>query len=170
MKVLVIYFSQSGNTEKIASAIYDQALQSHETVIEKIDEVDPASLCEYDHVFVGSPIHARSIAKEVKAFFSKLPSLPNVKLSGFITHAAPVYPQQEIEAMCQPFVDVCIDKGMTFTGCFDCQGYLTDFMHDTVRKMQKVDNNAWAEKVAQMKGHPDADDEVAARAFVKSVL
>ncbi len=33
MKVLVVYFTQTGNIEKIASAIYDEASQMHETIL-----------------------------------------------------------------------------------------------------------------------------------------
>ena len=67
MKVLVIYFSQSGNTEKIASAIYEEASQANDAVLKKLEDVDPDSLSEYDHVFIGSPIHAGSIAAEIQS-------------------------------------------------------------------------------------------------------
>jgi flavodoxin len=35
MKVLVAYFSQTGNTKKIASAIYDEACLSSDAVLKK---------------------------------------------------------------------------------------------------------------------------------------
>lgn len=170
MKVLVIFFSQSGNTEKIASAICEEASQANEAVQKKLEDVDPGLINEYDFVFIGSPIHAGSIAGEIKTFFSKLPRLSKMKLAGFITHAAPVYPQQTIEQMTQPFEDVCKDKGMAYKGCFNCQGYLADFMHAAVQKMQKVSDEEWQEKKRQMTGHPNADDEADAKAFAKSAL
>lgn len=170
MKVLVIYFSQSGNTEKIAEAIFKEASRKDEATLKKIEDVDPTALRGYEHVFLGSPIHARRIANEVKVFLEKMPSLPNLTLAGFITHAAPAYPQQDIDEMCRPFVDACKDKEMAYAGSFDCQGYLADSMHDAVQKMQQVYDSAWAEKVAQMTGHPDADDVAAAKAFARAVL
>ena len=84
MKVLVIYFGQTGNTEKIASAIYEEASQAHDAVMKKLDEVDPDSINQYDQVFIGSPIHAGSIANEIKEFFNKLPWLLKIKLAGFM--------------------------------------------------------------------------------------
>jgi len=170
MKVLVLYFGQTGNTEKIASAIYEEASLANDAVMKKLDEVDPGSLNEYDQMFIGSPIHAGSIANEIKEFFSKLPGLSKIKLAGFITHAAPAYPQQTLEQMIQPFVEVCEDKEMEYKGCFNCQGYLADFMHEAVQKMQNVDDEEWKEKIKQMTGHPNDDDEADAKVFARSAL
>ena len=72
--------------------------------------------------------------------------------------------------MTEPFVDVCRDKGMKYKGCFSCQVYLADFMHEAVQQMQKVDDEEWKEKVKQMTGHPNANDEANAKAFAKSAL
>jgi flavodoxin I len=63
MKVLVVYFSQSENTEKIASAIYEEISLSNDAVLKKLDDVDPGLLNAYDQVFIGSPIHARGCSK-----------------------------------------------------------------------------------------------------------
>ena len=170
MKVLVLYFSQTGNTKKIASAISDEASRANDVVLKKLDDVNPVSLSEYGRLFIGSPIQAGNIANEIKQFLSKLPRLPEMKLAGFITHAAPAYPQQTIEQMTQPFVEICEEKEMEYKGCFSCQGYLADFMHEAVQEMQKVDDEKWKEKVKQMSGHPNAEDEANARVFAKSVL
>lgn len=170
MKVLVVYFSQTGNTEKIAAAICDEASQANVAVLKKLDEADPGSLHEYDQVFIGSPIHAGRIANEVKSFLDNIPKSTVVKLAGFITHAAPAYPKQTIEQMAMPFVAACKDAEMNYQGCFDCQGYLADFMHEAVQKMQNVSDEEWKEKVVQMRGRPNADDEANARRFVAAVL
>lgn len=170
MKVLVIYFSQTGNTEKIASAIYEEASQTSDADLKKLNEVDHDSLNEYDLIFIGSPIHAGSVAKEIKEYLKQIPRLSNLKLAGFITHAAPAYPQQTIDQMTQPLIEVCKVKEMEYLGCFSCQGYLADFMHEAVQKMQKVDDEEWQKKVKQMTGHPNADDEADAKAFVRALL
>ena len=170
MKVLIIYFSQTGNTEKIASAIYEEVSLSNEAVLNKLDDVDPDSLNTYDQVFIGSPIHAGTIAKEIQDFLQKLPALPKMRLAGFITHAATAYPKQTLEQMTQPFVDICKNNKMKYLGCFNCQGYLADFMHEAVQKMQKASDKEWQEKVKRMTGHPNADDEADARAFTRTSL
>ena len=170
MKAMIIYLSQTGNTEKIASAIYEEVSLSNETVLCKLDEVDPDSIDTYDQVFIGSPIHAGTIAKEIQDFLKKLPRLPGMRLAGFITHAATAYPKQTLEQMSQPFVDICKDKDMEYLGCFNCQGYLADFMHETVQKMQNASDEEWQEKVKRMTGHPNANDEADVKAFaIKSL-
>ena len=170
MKVMVIYFSQTGNTEKIASAIYGEVSMSNETVINKLDDVDPDSLNGYDQVFFGSPIHAGTIAKGIQDFLKKLPRLPGMRLAGFITHAATAYPKQALDQMTQPFVEICRDKDMEYLGCFNCQGYLADFMHEAVQKMQDSSDEEWQEKVKRMTGHPNTGDEADAKAFARTSL
>jgi flavodoxin len=170
MKVLVIYYSQTGNTEKIASAIYQEASQNNDAVLKKIDEIEYDSLSEYDHVFIGSPIYAGSVAKEIKEFLKKLPQLPKLKLAGFITHSAPAYPQQTLDQMTHTFVEACREKEIQYFGCFSCQGYLADFMHEAVQNMQKADDEEWRKKVKQMTGHPNADEKADAKAFARRLL
>ena len=170
MKVLVVYFSQTGNTEKIASAIFEEVSLSNEADLKKLDDVDPVSLNDYDQIFIGSPIHAGSVAKEIKEFFTKLPQLPKLRIAGFITHAATAYPKQTLDQMTQPYVDACNEKEMKYMGCFNCQGYLADFMHKAVKKMQKASDEEWKEKVNRMTGHPNTDDEADAKAFAWSSL
>jgi len=170
MKVLIMYFSQTGNTEKIATAIYDAVSLSDTAELKHLDNVDHGSLSDYEHVFIGSPIHAGTIAKEIQDFLIKLPRLPGMRLAGFITHAATAYPEQTLEQMAQPFVDICRDKDMEYLGCFNCQGYLADFMHEAVQKMQNASNEEWQEKVERMTGHPNAKDETEAKAFARKTL
>lgn len=170
MKILIAYFSQTGNTEKIAKVLFEEASQENDVEMKKIEEVDPAMLNGYDFIFVGSPIHAANIASDVKEFLGKLPASSGTNLAGFITHAGPAYPKQQLDTMSQPFRDTCQEKEMEYKGCFNCQGYLADFMHEAVQKMQKVDDETWAENVKQMTGHPNAEDEFKAKFFVKSLL
>lgn len=170
MRILVTYFSQTGNTEKIASAIYEEAAIGNDATLKNIDEVSPNSVSEFDFVFIGSPIHAGSVAGEIKSFLNDLPRCPNLKFAGFITHAATAYPQQALDKMTESFVAVCKEKEMENLGCFNCQGYLADFMHEAVQKMQKASDEEWNEKVKKMTGHPNADDESNAKAFARMVL
>jgi len=66
MKVLVTYFSQSGNTEKIAKAICEEAAQTNEAELKKLEDITPEGVAEYDVIFIGSPLHAGSLAAPVK--------------------------------------------------------------------------------------------------------
>ncbi|MBY9009855.1 MAG: flavodoxin family protein, partial [Candidatus Lokiarchaeota archaeon] len=39
MKILITYFSQTGNTEKIAQAIHEASSKNHESYLKKIKKV-----------------------------------------------------------------------------------------------------------------------------------
>ena len=54
MKLLVAYMSQTGNTAKVAQAIYDAIIAPKE--IKRVEEV--TSLEGYDLAFLGFPTHA----------------------------------------------------------------------------------------------------------------
>ena len=88
MKVLVTYYTQSGNTEKIAKAIHEEASKAHESHLKKIGEVNPDSIDEHNLVFVGSPCHGGDLAAPVKEFLGSLPRSPGFKLAGFVTHSS----------------------------------------------------------------------------------
>ena len=66
MKVLVTYFSKSGNTEKLAKAIYDGVERKAQKDILPLKEVQ--SVDEYDLIFCGFPVHSSSIPVPVEKF------------------------------------------------------------------------------------------------------
>lgn len=72
-KVLVIYDSKFGNTEKIAKALVT-GMQREGITAEyaKVEEVDIDKLTEYDLLAVGGPTHMRTASKPMKAFLEKL--------------------------------------------------------------------------------------------------
>jgi len=170
MKILITYFSQTGNTEKIARAIGEAAAQGNETEIKKMEEVDAGTVSGYDFIFIGSPLHASNLAAQVKTFLENLQAGAAQKLAGFITHFAPAYPDQAMDGFVEPIKTACADKGIEFKGCFDCQGALTESLHDMVQKSQNFSDEEWAGVLKAMTGHPNADDETKAREFAKEVL
>ena len=122
MKVLVTYFSQSGNTEKIAKAICEEAAQANEAELKKLQDITPEGVAEYDVIFIGSPLHSGSLAAPVKECLGVLKTSSVQKMAGFITHMAPAYPDQDMEAFTEPIKAACKDKGIEYKGCFDCKG------------------------------------------------
>ena len=170
MKVLVTYFSQSGNTEKIANAIFEQAAQAHDTVLKKLEEITLEEVKGYDFIFIGSPLHAGALAVTVKECLTALKTAPGQKLAGFITHMAPAYPEQDMDAFTEPMQAACREKDIAFMGCFDCQGFLAEAMHGAVQKKLGLDDENWAGMVKSMTGRPNNADEENAKAFVKKLL
>ena len=69
MEILVTYFSQTNNTEKIARAIYEEtAALGHNVNIREIDVALLDSLNGYDLVIIGSACHDSDLAEPVKQF------------------------------------------------------------------------------------------------------
>ena len=170
MKVLVTYFSQSGNTEKIANAIWEEASQANEADLKKLEDITPGDVAGYDVIFIGSPLHSGSLAAPVKECLGVLQASSNQKLAGFITHFAPAYPDQDMEKFIEPIKTACKEKGIEYMGCFDCQGALAEPMHAPVQRKLNLSDEQWAEMVKQMTGHPNEEDVANAKACAKEVL
>jgi flavodoxin len=170
MKVLVTYFSQSGNTEKIAKAIYEEAAQNNNADLKKLEEITPDEVAGYDVIFIGSPLHSGSLAAPAKEWLGVLQAGSGQKMAGFITHMAPAYPEQDMEAFADPIKTACKEKGIEYVGCFDCQGFLDESMHAAVQKKLNMSDEQWADMVKQMTGHPNEEDVANAKACAKEVL
>ncbi len=170
MKILITCLSQTGNTEKVAGAIYEEASKAHEVEKKKLEEVSAENLSGYDLLFVGSPIHAGNMSAPVKDFLSRLQVPSGKKLVGFLTHSGPAYPDQVMSKFTEPFKTACERNGLEYLGSFNCQGFLNPAIHEIVKKSQNLTDEQWAERVKQMTGHPNAEDLNKARTFAKDVL
>ena len=85
MKVLIIYDSVHGNTEKIAMAVAGAI--TNEVKVLKVDKVDISELESINLLIVGSPVHAGRATPAIKEFLNKIPStaLNNVGVTAFDT-------------------------------------------------------------------------------------
>jgi len=85
MKVLVVYDSVHGNTEKIARAI-GKAIGCQ---VLRAAEVNPVDLKEIELLIVGSPTHGGSyrgwFTTEIKSLLNALPDLEGVNIAAFDT-------------------------------------------------------------------------------------
>lgn len=81
-KVLVAYWSQTGNTGKIARAIFD-ALEC-EKEIQEITDTTQAS--GYELIFCGFPVQAHSVPVKASSFMKKLAK--DQKVAFFTTHGS----------------------------------------------------------------------------------
>ena len=102
MSYLVTYFSQTGNTRKVAEAIFE--VIPGKKILKPIDEVD--TLDGYDLAFIGFPIMQFGPPMTVKKFIGE--HATGKKIALFITHAMPPVsedPQQK--AMLERELDKC---------------------------------------------------------------
>ena len=87
MKVLIVYDSQFGNTEKVAQAITAALGTKEDTHLVKVKMVKPEDMKGLDILIVGSPIHAWGPTKGMKSFMRSLKPgiLSGVRAAAFDT-------------------------------------------------------------------------------------
>ena len=87
MKVLVVYDSVFGNTEKVAQAISSALAETMESRALQVKQASVSDLSAVDLLIVGSPTRAFSSTPDTKSFLKQIPakSLAKVKIAAFDT-------------------------------------------------------------------------------------
>lgn len=71
-KVLVLYYSRTGNTHKMAEAVAEGARQAQAEVdLREVKDCQPETLVDYDGIIVGSPTYYGILAGPLKDFFDQ---------------------------------------------------------------------------------------------------
>jgi len=87
MKSIVIYYSQTGNTKKIANAISKGITNTVGTCdLVTIKQIKPEDLENYDLVGIGSPVWCGGEPPNVRKFIESLPNQNGKHLFLFCTH------------------------------------------------------------------------------------
>jgi NADPH-dependent glutamate synthase beta subunit-like oxidoreductase/ferredoxin len=87
VKSIVIYFSQTGNTKKVAEAIYSGIRSTTgECEIVAQRDVDARRLTEFDLIGLGSPVHRLTIPASFRVFEDGLPTMEGKHCFLFATH------------------------------------------------------------------------------------
>jgi len=69
-KVIVIYYSRTGNTQAMAELIAEGVRKRDvEVTVKSVNDIDLGELLEYDGIVVGSPVYYGSMAAELKKMF-----------------------------------------------------------------------------------------------------
>lgn len=73
VKILIIYDSRTGNTEKMAQAVAEGARQIKDTTVnmKKVDETDVSDLPEADAIIFGSPTYFGEMSGKLKTFIDE---------------------------------------------------------------------------------------------------
>lgn len=179
MKILIAYFSQTGNTEKVAKAIHEEVAGEDDVRLCKIREITAEDLASYGLVFLGAPCHDSDLAVPLKKFLDGLPASPEFKLAGFFTHATyspgtgprseELY--EEWAGRChKTFETTCQEKHIKFLGYFNCMGApsppIAEFIHNQIIKEEKE----WEIYLPKIMTHPNPEDLRNARAFARKAL
>ena len=180
MKILVTYFSQTGNTKKIAEAFFPTlAAKGHQVDLHELKKIESESLKDYDLVFVGSTCHSADIAKPVIDLLEGINGDAKFGLAGFVTHSTKMDTGSELDhemyerwaGKCEgTFHRICEEKGVSFLGYFHCQGAPNPPIADFIHKEIIPDEAEFQEYLNQVMQHPDAQDLQNAKDFAKKVL
>ncbi len=161
MKVLVAYMSQTGNTKKVAEAIFEEI--HAETEIKELGELD--RLEGHDLYFVGFPIHAFGPAHAAKDFLEKHAAGKDIVL--FITHAS-----HEEDELLQEWLGNCraAAVGGNVIDLFHCRGELSEQIAAVLKESDDPWMVAWAEEYPETLGQPDAARLERARVFARDTM
>ncbi len=82
-KILVLYYSRTGNTEKMAKAVVDGAKTVPEVDVELAYYVTPEALSQFDAVIVGTPTYHHDMTLDMKMLFEEI-AVKSINLKGKI--------------------------------------------------------------------------------------
>ena len=160
MKVLVSYYSDTGNTEKVANAIYD-AIDVSEKEICLVKEA--SNLSDYDLIFCGFPVQSMGLPQKMAEFVKGLPE--GKKVAFFATHGSLRGGELAITAF---YAALGLAKSLKVMGTFGCRGVVKQAIVDAL--LNKAEHRGWALEAQSAAGHPDKADLEDAKAFAKSML
>jgi hypothetical protein len=159
MKALVTYYSETGNTEKLARAIYE-AIHVDKEILPVQDVKNTQG---YDIIFVGFPVQAHSVPAKLNPFFKGHPEGPNIAL--FCTHGSlrgGHLPKQALEHA------VGLASRAKILGTFAVRGKVDAKIIEALVK--RVEHRAWAEEAQGAHEHPSEMDLVDGKEFARGVL
>ncbi len=170
MKILIAYYSMTGNTESIAKAM-NEALAGEDVTLRKVEEVDPSTLKSYELLLLGSGIYAGRMHKSVQKLLKNTAELP-VKCVLFYTHAtAEPETYQPFPRNIRKLIEGC---GSEICAEFECLGDNKNVTEDQVQQrlqgFSPEQKMVAEEQMERLKGHPNSEDLENAKAFVKSLL
>ena len=169
LKILITFFSNTGNTEKVAISMKD-GLTEHDVDMIAVKEVAPETLNSYDIVFLGSGVYASRIDKSVLTLVKKaVPDLPS-KLVYFCTHAS-------LKLYQEPFKrinNIAKEHNCEIIGKFDCVGENLGIPLETqlgmLEKLPEDQKEKAIKDMEKMKGRPNELDLENAKNFATSLM
>ncbi len=169
MKILITYFSNTGNTEKVAYSI-KEGLKENEVDLIPVKDVDASKITAYDLVLLGSGIYASRIDKSlINLVKEAAPNLPS-KFAYFCTHAS-------LEFYQKPFYNITkilAEHGSKIVDEFDCVGDNIGIPLKTrmtmFDKLPEDKKKKALEDMEKIKGRPNKADLDKAKQFGETLL
>jgi len=147
MKSLITYSSKTGNTLKLANAIYDKI--EGEKKIAPMEEAPLAA--DFDLVAVGFWLQAGKPDPKAVEYLSKCTK--DSRLFLFASHGAASDSEHVKKAVDHA---VSLTNGAEIAGIFTCQGEVNPKVLEKIK--QKTTPPVWLGDADQAVGHPNEDD------------
>ncbi len=160
-KVLVTYFSRTGNTEKVAQAIYDEVNDTKN--IKPVEELGEEDLQNHTLIFIGFPVYSHSVPFFMEKILRSIPA--GKKIALFSTHGS--FRGNPLSKEALEYAST-LAAGAQILGTFSCRGKVS---HQAMEQFEKTpEHHTWAEMAASAGNHPDKNDLDEAREFAERIL
>ena len=157
-KTLVTYFSRTGNTKKVAEAIF-VGLDGDKD----LEPMEEAHLLDgYSLVFIGFPVHSHSVPYKVEEFLKTIPA--GKKIALFCTHGA--LPGHRLSREAIEYAVVLAAKAKVL-GTFAVRGRLSMQALDALGR--SPEHQEWTDMAASANTHPNETDLAEAKAFARRI-
>jgi flavodoxin I len=160
MRVLVAYYSETGNTAKIAQALFD-GLTAKEKELKEINDV--LSVDGFDLIFCGFPVMEHSVPIKMQDFLKKIPA--GAKIALFSTHGSFTDGLKSTTAFENAAV---LASAAKLLGTIGCRGKVKQAVLDTLEK--KPEHKSWVEEAFSASSHPNESDLQDAANFGNVIL
>jgi flavodoxin I len=80
-RILVLYYTQTNNTHKMAEAVAEGAKDDGKVQVELSYYIEPEELVKFDAIIVGSPTYHHDIPMDIKRLFEEA-AVQNISLKG----------------------------------------------------------------------------------------
>jgi len=125
-KILIIYDSKTGNTEKMALAVARGAKQIKrtKTIVKKVEETNNEDLLKADGIIIGSPTYYGQMSGKIKTLFDKSVEIHGKlegKIGGAFTSSGGVACGAETTLL--SIVNTLLIHGMIIQGRADTEHY-----------------------------------------------
>ena len=80
-KIIITYFSRTGNTETMAQLIHDELAKSPEVQVDIHTQIEPEELALYDAILIGAPTYNHRMTQTISTLLEDA-AIKEVKLAG----------------------------------------------------------------------------------------
>jgi len=147
MKNLVVYSSKTGNTKKLAEALYEH-IPGEKQIAPVSEAPDPG---DFTFIAAGFRIENGEPDPEIQEYLKKI--LDDCQVFLFATHASE-RGSDIVKAAMKKARDLA--KRARIVGEFDCLGEVPEDKLNEAR--QQTPEPAWVKDAEKAKGHPDQED------------